>query len=278
MTPIPSYHGWDFESGGKSRPVYVRGEGPGVIIMHELPGITPELLRFAGWVVGAGFQVFLPHLFGEVGRPVSNGYVAASAVKICVSREFALLATDRPGEIAGWLRALAAHVHTASGSAQVGVVGMCLTGHFALALMTEPCVEASVLAQPSLPLPITARHKAATHVTARELDCAVERCRAGAKVMGLRFTGDRLCPAERFATLRRHLGEGFIAIEIDSIHANPASPVPQPHGVLTTDLVDAEDAPTKRAAMDVIAFLQERLQIDRAGVQDGQDLGVSRVT
>ena len=32
----------------------------------------------------------------------------------------------------------------------------------------------------------------------------------------MRFTHDPLCPAERFDTLRRELGAGFEAIEIDS--------------------------------------------------------------
>ena len=35
----------------------------------------------------------------------------------------------------------------------VGAVGMCFTGSFALAMMTEPAVVAPVLSQPSLPLP-----------------------------------------------------------------------------------------------------------------------------
>jgi len=50
-----------------SRRVYVSGSGPGVIVLSEMPGISPHVARFARWVRRAGFTVYLPSLFGRDG-------------------------------------------------------------------------------------------------------------------------------------------------------------------------------------------------------------------
>jgi dienelactone hydrolase len=64
--------------------VHVAGPGPGVIVMAEMPGISPHVARFARWVRDAGFTVYMPSLFGRDGavqekaRPFSS--VRASAL------------------------------------------------------------------------------------------------------------------------------------------------------------------------------------------------------
>src|SRR5579872_2011160 len=123
--------------------------------MHEMPGLHPLVIRFADRVAAAGMTVFLPVLFGEPGRPVSTGYaVREMLVGICIRREFAVWAIDRSSPIIDWLRALARKVHAECGGRGVGAVGMCFTGGFALAMMTEQSVVAPVLSQPSLPLAV----------------------------------------------------------------------------------------------------------------------------
>ena len=47
-----------------------------------------------------------------------------------------------------------------------------------------------------------------------------ERVADGICVLGLRFTDDMAVPVERFETLRRELGDGFIGVEIDSSEGN----------------------------------------------------------
>ena len=118
---------------------------------------------------------------------------------------------------------------------------------------------APVLSQPSMPFPAGAARKAALHLSPEELVCIKDRCAKGAKVLGLRFKGDFMCPPEKFESLRRELGDAFEGIEIDDRHANPDSPAPKPHSVLTVDLIDRDGEPTKEAAKRVIAFFQERL-------------------
>lgn len=256
---LERYTRTDFTHEGASKPVYSRGDGAPVIVIHEIPGITPEVIRFADWVVNAGFRVHMPLLLGEAGRPLTPGYVAKSIAQLCIRREFHILASDRSSPVTAWLRALARHVHEESGGRKVGAIGMCFSGNFALSMMMEPSLMAPVLSQPSMPFPLGAKQRAALHVSPEELACVKTRCAKGDKVLGLRFKGDFICPPEKFETLRRELGEGFEGIELEDDTANPASPAPKPHSVLTVDLIDRDGEPTKEAAKRVIAFLQERL-------------------
>ena len=256
---LTAYTQTSFEHEGTERSVYVRGHGPAVIVIHEIPGITPEVIRFADWVADAGFRVYMPELLGVAGKPLTNGYVISSIAKLCVRREFHILASNRSSPITVWLRALARHAHEEAGGKGVGAVGMCFSGNFALSMMMEPAMLAPVLSQPSMPFPAGAARKAALHLSPEELVCIKDRCAKGAKVLGLRFKGDFMCPPEKFESLRRELGDAFEGIEIDDRHANPDSPAPKPHSVLTVDLIDRDGEPTKEAAKRVIAFFQERL-------------------
>jgi dienelactone hydrolase len=159
--------------------------------------------------------VYLPSPFGRPGAPFATAEVVRSLGRACVSREFRLLAY-RTSPVASWLRALAARAHAECGGPGVGVVGMCFTGGFALAAAVEPAVLASVMSQPGLPAPVSARSRAALGLDAADLEAVKERTRDGLCVMGLRFTADKGVPPERFERLRRELGDAFTGIEIDS--------------------------------------------------------------
>src|SRR5438270_4878737 len=138
---LKDYQKFEFAEGPYRRPVWRRGSGPAVIVIHEMPGLHPLVIRFADRVAAAGMTVFLPSLFGEPGRPVSGAYAIGTMLKaICISREFDVWSSDRSSPIVDWLRALAARAHQECGGRGVGAVGMCFTGNFALAMMTEPAV------------------------------------------------------------------------------------------------------------------------------------------
>jgi dienelactone hydrolase len=258
--PLEGFSSFGFEWGGAARDVYARGSGPGVVVMHEIPGITPAVARFATRVADAGFRVYLPHLFGTPGRPFSTPYVLAQAARACVSREFAVLARREASPITEWLRALCRRAHAECGGPGVGALGMCLTGNFALALMVDESVMAPVLSQPSLPFGVSASHRASLHLSDADLVKVKQRVKAGCPVLGMRFTGDPLCPAERFDTLRRELGSGFEAIEIDSSPGNRFGIKRLAHSVVTEDLVDREGHPTRAALDRVLALFHERLR------------------
>jgi len=71
-----------------THPVWRRGSGPGVVVVHELPGLTAGVIRFGEELVAAGFTVLLPHLFGPVGREF--GGPGVGALGMCFTGGFAL--------------------------------------------------------------------------------------------------------------------------------------------------------------------------------------------
>jgi dienelactone hydrolase len=260
---LEGFERFTFSHDGDARDVYRRGTGPGVVVIHEVPGITPEVARFGRRVADEGFSAFLPHLFGTPGKPLSMPYALTSIVHCCISREFHVLAERRSSPITDWLRALCREAHRECGGPGVGAIGMCMTGNFALALMVDEAVMAPVLSQPSLPLPLTAAKKAALHLSDDDLEVVKRRAASGCSVLGLRFTADPMVPEARFETLRRELGNGFEAVEIDSKPGNAHGIGKGAHSVVTTDLVDEAGHPTRAALERVLGFFRERLHSPR---------------
>ncbi len=260
---LANYREIAFSSGAWTRPVYQRGSGPAVIVIHEIPGLHPLVVRFGDRIVEAGMTVFLPSLFGEPGRPVTTGYALRSmASAICIRREFSVWSAGRSSPIVEWLKALARKAHAECGGAGVGAVGMCFTGGYALAMMTEPAVVAPVLSQPSMPIPVGSKKRAAgIDASPEEVACARQRfTEEGLSLIGLRFKSDAMVPDARFATYRREFGDKFEAIELDDQDAAPSKR--PPHSVLTLHL--REDGPTKAAEQRVIAFFRERTGVKPA--------------
>lgn len=246
---------------GRTKPVWRSGTGPGVVIIHEIPGITPTVARFARIVRERGFTVFLPELFGVVDKPKSGGYAAREVARACVSREFRVLEGRGSSPVCDWLRVLCRDVHRELGGPGVGALGMCLTGNFALALMVDDAVMAPVLSQPSLPFPIGKERVRELHVSPEDLVVIRRRARdEGVSVLGLRFSHDASCPRARFERLHDELGAGFEAIEIDSGPGNPWGLSRMAHSVLTEELVDDDGHPTRQALERVLAFFEARLR------------------
>src|SRR5947209_19921344 len=88
-----------FTHDGKTKTVYRAGTGPGVVVMSEMPGITPSVAAFGQRVVDAGFTVAMPSLFGTDGRPPSAPYILESMTRGCISREFTNWATNRTSPV-----------------------------------------------------------------------------------------------------------------------------------------------------------------------------------
>lgn len=264
MNALDGFSQYTFAHEGESYPVFRRGSGPAVVVMHEVPGITPEVAAFARRVAAAGFTAIMPQLFGDAGRGYDPAHVGRALLRACIRREFSVLATRRSSEITDWLRALCRAAHAECGGRGVGAVGMCLTGNFALSLMVDPVVMAPVLSQPSLPFGITPAQRRDLHVSDEELAVIRQRvAEEGVKVLGLRFTWDAMCPKARFDRLREELGDGFEAIEIDSSPFNPDHIPVYAHSVLTKDLVDRAGHPTKVALDRTLAFFREHLQVNQ---------------
>jgi len=213
MALLDSWTRGHHSADGVSHPTYRKGTGPGVIVVHEIPGLTPEVIGFAEEVVAAGFTVVLPHLFGTPERPMSPGAVAAVLPRVCVSREFTTMATGRTSPVAGWLRSLARSLHGELGGPGVGALGMCFTGGFALAMMVDSSVAAPVVAQPSLPFPVGRKRAADLNLSPADLADVRARAAAGCQVLGLRYRGD-LATGTRFETLTAEIGDAFVRVEL----------------------------------------------------------------
>ncbi|WP_420451215.1 dienelactone hydrolase family protein [Ilumatobacter sp.] len=249
MTPSgPSpLEGWvrgGFSAAGITHDTHRRGTGPCVLVIHEVPGITPEVERFANEVVERGFTVVMPELFGTPGRASSAPYAIATFARACVAREFTVLATGRTSPVVAWLRALARSVHHEVGGAGVGAVGMCFTGGFVLGMMVDESMLAPVVSQPSLPLPLGAERAASLGLSPDDEAAVVQRAVDGCQVLGLRYEGDRFV-GTRFATLHERLGDAFVSIDLPQRSATD-------HSVLTEH---RDDASVER----VLDFLGERL-------------------
>lgn len=251
-SPLPGYDVRPFEGplrGGfnATHDVYERGEGPPVILIQELPGIGPETLRLADRLVEAGFRVVMPHLFGPLGRVA----IASNTVRVmCMRREFDMFSRRRSSPIVDWLSALCRDVSTRNEGADVGVIGMCLTGNFALSLIAEPAVVAAVASQPAMPA-LSRRGLQLAPDEIRASRAALDRC---GPMLALRFERDPLCPAGRFEAIETAFnGDGQRRVETETLPGRG-------HSVLTLDFVDEAGHPTREALVRVLRYFGERLR------------------
>jgi len=201
---------------GVTHGTYRKGSGPGVIVIHEIPGISLPVIKFAEEIVDARFTVVMPHLFGKPGVRVNLSSVASAVRKVCVSEEFVTLHTGKTAPIANWLRSLARELHAELGGPGVGALGMCMTGGFALGMMVDPAVAAPVLCQPSAPFAVTPALGRDLGLSPADLATVKDRAANGCPVLGTRFTRD-LAVGSRFDVLTKELGENFIKVEMPGI-------------------------------------------------------------
>jgi dienelactone hydrolase len=266
--PLTDFTPREITLDGIKKVVHVAGAGPAVIVMTEMPGISPHVARFSRWVKDAGFTVYMPSLFGRDGAVPTAEEGAAIFQRACVSAEFRAFAKGGAGSspVTLWLRALARLAHEECGGPGVGAIGMCFTGNFALTMLLEPAVLAPVLSQPSLPFD----DPAGTGIGADELRMVRQRLeRDDLTVMAYRFEGDQYCRAERFAAFSEALGDRFVARVLPDSAANPDTPpffqryVATPHSVVTAHLIDEAGQPTMAARDEILSFFANRLGPER---------------
>lgn len=261
MGDLGSYDMDTFTWDGKQRSVYRKGSGPAVVVLAEMPGITPLVIDFADRVVAIGCTAVLPHLFGVPGASMSPSVILKAMPPACVSKEFSAWATGKTSKVVQWCKALARYEHERCGGPGVGVVGMCFTGNFALAMLPDESVIAPVMSQPSLPLGFTKKAKRALYLSDEDLTKVQDRMAVEPDlcVLGLRFSDDKLVPAARFAHLSEVLGDRFVGVEIDSSKGNAYGNPRTAHSVLTEHLVDEAGHPTRDALDSVLELFRTRL-------------------
>jgi dienelactone hydrolase len=261
--PEADLTGWTaepFTAAGFTYDVYRKGQGPGVVLIPEMPGIHPGVLALGNHLVDNGFTVAAPSLFGTPGAAGMRPGMVPVLLRGCIAKEFAAFATNADRPVAHYLRALARDLNEKTPGKGVGVIGQCFTGGFALAAAVDDSVLAPVLAQPSLPLPLTPKQRRDPGLSEAELK-VIERRAAddGLCALGLRFSQDPLAPSERFKTLKDRLGDAFEVIEINSKKGNEHGLTAMAHSVLTLEVREVELHPAYEARKRVVEFLTERL-------------------
>jgi dienelactone hydrolase len=260
--PLEDFDHREVTLDGVTKLVHVAGTGPAVIVMTEMPGISPHVARFSRWVREAEFTVYMPSLFGRDGAVPDVEEGTAVFQRACVSAEFRAFAANESSPVTRWLRSLARLAHGECGGPGVGAIGMCFTGNFALTMMLEPAMLAPVLAEPTLPL----GDPAGLEIAPDELTAVRQRLeREDLTVMAYRFAGDRFCKAERFGAYSEALGDRFIGRVLPDSAANPDTPpffehvVASPHSVVTAHLIDEAGQPTIAARDEILSFFADRL-------------------
>lgn len=261
--PAADLTGWirePFTAAGFTHDVYRKGDGPGVVLIPEMPGVHPGVLALGNHLVDNGFTVVIPSLFGTPGAPAMSLGAVGSMVRGCVAKEFAAFATNKERPVSHYLRALARDLKARTGGKGVGVIGQCFTGGFALAAAVDDSVLAPVLSQPSVPIGLTGKHKSDPGMSEGELKVIEKRAAEdGLCALALRFSNDPLAPGERFKTLKDRLGDAFEVIELDSSPGNSGGFGRMAHSVLTLEVREVDGQPAYEARKRVVQFLKERL-------------------
>src|SRR4051812_6724044 len=104
MTALAGYDETTFTHDGKTRTVFRRGAGPAVLVISEVPGISPSVVAFADRVADAGFTAVMPSLFGTPGKEPTPGYIAQTMSWACVSKEFTTWATNKTSPATEWAK------------------------------------------------------------------------------------------------------------------------------------------------------------------------------
>ena len=267
--PLEDFTRREITLDGVGKRVYVAGSGPAVIVIHEMPGISPEVARFSRWVRDAGFTVYMPSLFGRDGAVPGVEEGAAVFQRACVSAEFRAFAANESSPVTKWLRSLARLAHDECGGPGVGAIGMCFTGNFALTMMLEQSMLAPVLSQPALPL----NDPAGIEIAPDEVKAVRQRLeRDDLTALAYRFEGDKVCMAQRFAAYSEALGDRFVGRVLpDSAANNDLAPfferyVTTPHSVVTAHLIDQIGQPTIAARDEILEFFKHRLASGRPQV------------
>ncbi len=255
MNP-PGFSFFNHTSDGiKHKVFHLDKKGPPVIIIHELPGMSPECLEFGNRLHQKGFSVYLPLLFGKPGKKAtmlrSLGYFG----KICISREIYLFKKRKTSPVVTWLRSLCRKLHEEHQGKGVGAIGMCLTGGFAIPMMVEPSLMAPVLSQPSLPIGIGKAVKQDLACSPGDLKIAKERAANGTVIKAYRFDKDKISPAQKVETYQKEFGD---ALKYHCLNSDQQGKKGC-HSVFTLDYYDEEGHPTRDAFDNLVDFFSKKL-------------------
>jgi len=227
--------------------VYTLGNGHKiVVIIQELPGIGQETLALADRFVAQGYRVVLPHLFGPIGK---TAVIGNTLRVLCMRREFKIFAKNESSPVVDFLSGLCSHLKATHNVKGVAVIGMCLTGNFAISLMANEDVLAGFASQPSMAiLSQKSLHMSSTDISKIKNNIDT----VGAMHCGS-FEKDKLCSYKKIQLLDKTFNDNGNKRII--FHQLPG----KGHSVLTLDFVDEEGHPTRKTLDTIFGYFDEQL-------------------
>ena len=227
--------------------VYSRGDGDKVVvIIQELPGIGQETLTLADRFVARGYRVVLPHLFGPFGKLSTK----LNFVRVCISREFHVLASHRSSPVVDWLAALCQKLKNEHQVPGVATIGMCLTGSFAISLMADDAVLAGYASQPSMPF----FKQKQLHMSPGEITAVKAKLDRIGPMKAARFDGDGICKAKKFTALAKAFNEDKERIQLKTLPGKG-------HAVLTLHYDHDAQHPTRKTLDEVMDYFDGALSV-----------------
>ncbi len=233
-----------------SHDVYTIGKGEKVVvIIQELPGIGQETLSLADRFVQQGYTVVLPHLFGPIGKIAKLGN---SVRVLCMRREFKVFSKNESSPIVDYLSALCSALKTRYKVKGVAVIGMCLTGNFAISLMANEDVLAGFASQPSLAI----FNQNSLHMSPSEIKKIKSNIDRVGPIHCGRFQKDKICTAKKFNLIDKTFNKVDKKQRI-IFHEIPG----RGHSILTLDFVDEAGHPTRKTLNTIFEYFDEQLSL-----------------
>lgn len=228
----------DYRAAGWNFKVYRIGEGPTVILLHELPGMTGEDIRLARMIAKEHFTVYLPLFFGDPGHSAAGRNLIVSSL----DGDFHPFARHEASPAVEWVRGFGNWLAQSRPGIKIGIVGMCLTGNFAVPLARESWFGAGVMSQPALPT-----YSSALGVS----DDDLRRVPANSALLYFRFIGDTKSPHAKLVAFKT-------ALPLVETYEIAATCRHRTHSVLAEDYVATDG--TEAAFNRMIEVFHERLR------------------
>jgi dienelactone hydrolase len=227
--------------------VYTQGTGKKVVvIIQELPGIGQETLSLADKFFERGYTVVLPHLFGPLGKIAIAGNLMRV---VCMRREFKIFAKNESSPVVDFLSQLCSALKAKYKVKGVAVIGMCLTGNFAISLMANEDVLAGFASQPSLAI----LKEKSLHMSSGEIENIKKNIDKVGPMHCGRFEKDPLCTHKKIELLDSTFNQDDMERII--FHEIPG----KGHAILTLDFVNEEGHPTYKTLERVFEYFDGQL-------------------